>query len=372
MERIIRLLAINPGSTSTKIAVFEDENCVFSKNVKHADSELAKYPEIPDQLPYRKEMILDELKKNGYDIADMQCFVGRGGGLNSCDGGTYNVEGILLEHARTCHAAKHPSTLGAVIANEFAQMNGCRAFIVDPPDVDELEPLARVSGLKDYPRQSRNHTLNQKEVARRAAAELGKGYDECNFVVAHLGGGISVAAHKKGRIVDVNDIINGDGPMAPTRCGQVAVADIISLCFSGNYTEKEIRGLVNKNGGVVNHLGTSDMLEVENRVIAGDEYAELVFKAMLYQVSKSIGANAAVLGGKVDAVVITGGMARAKMAVEFLQEKVGFIGPMKIYPGEFEMEALANGALRVLRGEEEAKTYSGIPIWSGFDCAKQQ
>lgn len=354
-----RILVINPGSTSTKVAVFEDDAQVFSKNIDHDAAELARFPDIPDQLPYRRDVILGELEAAGYPLDSFGVFVGRGGGMDPCEGGTYVVEGLLLEHARTCHATRHPSVLGAVLSYEFASQYGKPAYIVDPPDVDEFEPVARISGLKRVPRESRFHALNQKEVARRAATALGKRYEDCNLVVAHIGGGISVAAHKKGRVVDVNDIINGDGPMAPTRCGQVTVKGIVDLCFSGDFSQKEIYELIRKNGGITDHLGTSDTREVMARKEAGDEEAGLVMDAMIYQIAKSIGAYATVLSGQVDAVVLTGGIVHSPYVVESLKGYCGYIAPVQVYPGEFEMEALAHGALRVERGQEAPKHYVG-------------
>jgi butyrate kinase len=266
-----------------------------------------------------------------------------------------------LEHARRW--TKHPAALGALLANEFAQINKVPAFIVDPPDIDELQDVARISGLKDFPRESRFHALNQKEAARRAAESMGKSYETVNLVVAHIGGGISVGAHRKGRAIDVTDIINGDAPMAPTRAGQIAAQAWIEMCFSGNYTKKEMENFISKNGGVINHLGTSDMLEVERRIEAGDTYAKLVYDAMIYQIGKNIGSYAAALHGEVDAVVITGGMVRSPYLQAALESMVAYIAPVILYPGEFEMEALAGGALRVMKKEEEPLSYTGIPVY---------
>jgi butyrate kinase len=270
-----RILAINPGSTSTKVAVFEDEKELLSKSVDHDASVLARSEDVPGQIPLRKGAILDALESAGISLDSIDVFVGRGGGLDPCEGGTYVVEGILLEHARTCHAANHPSALGAVLSYEFASARGKPAYIVDPPDVDELMPVARISGLKEVPRESRFHALNQKEACRRAAAAIGKSYEESRFVAAHIGGGISVAAHLYGKVVDVNDIINGDGPMAPTRCGQISVKGIVDLCFGGKHSEKEIRSLISKSGGLVNHLGTSSILEALSLANGGDSCARL-------------------------------------------------------------------------------------------------
>jgi butyrate kinase len=360
----MRILAINPGSTSTKTAVFEDEEKVFQENISHTAEYLEKYPAIPDQLPFRKQVIQEVLEKRGFPLESFHVFVGRGGGLIPCAGGVYKIEELLLEYARRW--TKHPSVLGALLANEFAQIKKVPAFIVDPPDIDELQDLARISGLKDFPRESRFHALNQKEVARRAAKSMGKTYETVNLVVAHIGGGISVGAHREGRAVDVTDIINGDAPMAPTRAGQVASKAWIEMCFSGNYTKKEMEDFVSKNGGVINHLGTSDMLEVERRIQRGDPYARIVYDGMIYHVGKNIGAYAAVLHGKVDAVVLTGGMVRSPYVQAALKSMVVFIAPVILYPGEFEMEALAGGALRVMRKEEEPLSYTGEPVHKGF------
>jgi butyrate kinase len=355
----VRILAVNPGSTSTKVAVFDDEREIFSKNMRHEAKDLARFETIPDQLEYRRDMILEELAENGLALESIDVFVGRGGGMEPCIGGTYVVEGLLLEHARTCHAANHPSVLGAVLSHEFAGIFNKQAYVVDPPDVDELQSIARISGLRDVPRQSRFHALNQKETARRAAASLGRPYESLQLVVAHLGGGISVAAHKNGRVIDVNDIINGDGPMTPTRCGQIAVKGIVDLCFSGHFSETEIRAFITKNGGVANHLGTSNMQEVIERAENGDAQAELVLSALIYQVAKEIGAYATVLKGKVDAIVLTGGIIHSERVTRHLEDYCGYIAPVLSYPGEFEMEALAHGALRVARGQEEALIYIG-------------
>ena len=368
MEAVYRILAINPGSTSTKVAVFENDEKLFDKNLSHAAEELAQFREIPDQKAYRRDMIIQALREAGFRLEDMDAFVGRGGGMEPCEGGTYPVEGILLEHAATCHAAKHPSVLGAVLSHEFAQATGKPAFIVNPPDVDELQDVARITGVRGVYRQSRFHALNHKEVGRRAAASLSGKYEQCNLIIAHIGGGISIAAHRQGRVVDVNDIINGDGPMAPTRCGGVPVAGILDLLK--DHSPAEIREMTTKSGGIVSLLGTSDMREVSRRASAGDGKARLVYDAMLYQIGKAIGSCAAVLHGRIDAIVLTGGISYDAYAVESLREMISFLAPVLVYPGENEMEALAAGALRVLRGEEQLKHYDGLPAWKGFGWDK--
>lgn len=364
MKDMFRILAINPGSTSTKVAVFENEEKVFDLNLDHASEELARFQEIPDQKDYRRAMIMKALESAGYRIEDMDAFVGRGGGMEPCEGGTYPVEGILLEHAATCHAVKHPSVLGAVLAHEFAVITGRPAYIVNPPDVDELQDVARITGIRGVYRQSRFHALNHKEVGHRAAALLGKQYEESNLIIAHIGGGISIAAHRRGRVVDVNDIVNGDGPMAPTRCGAIPVANVLSLLK--DHSPVELKAKTTKNGGIVDLLGTSDMREVSTRMAQGDERARLMYDALIYQIGKAIGSSAAVLHGEVDAVVLTGGIAHDTYVVDSLRTMVGFLAPVLLFPGENEMEALAAGALRVLRGEEKLKVYNGEPAWKGF------
>lgn len=364
--RPIRIFAINPGSTSTKIALFDDDREIFSSEVSHDAARLNGFSEVADQLPYRRETILSELTGNGVSLEGTDAFVGRGGGLVGCEGGTYLINEALLHHARIGFTVKHPATLGSQLAQEFAQVYGARAFVVNPPDVDEFDLVARVTGLKDAVRESRGHPLNQKEVAIRYAAETGRRYEDLNLVVSHMGGGVSVTAHKKGRMVDSTDVINGDGPMAPTRAGAVPAVAVIRMCFSGVYGEKEMYDRITRTGGLVDHLGTSDAREIVDRIGKGDDYAKLVYDAMIYQIGKYIGAYATVLHGKVDAILLTGGIARDPYLVRGVTAMVDYIAHVRVYAGEFEMEALAAGALRVLRGKEEAKTYTGVPVWQGF------
>jgi butyrate kinase len=366
MDKIYRLFVINPGSTSTKIALFENDREVFSSNVSHGAARLKEFAEIPDQFPYRKETILGELAKNSISLEGTDAFVGRGGGLVGCEGGTYAVNETLLHHARIGFTVKHPATLGSQLAHDFARTYGGKAFVVNPPDVDEFDPVARVTGLADVARESRGHPLNQKEVAIRYAADTGRRYEDLNLVISHIGGGISVTAHRKGRMVDSTDVINGDGPMAPTRAGAIPATAIMRMCFSGKYTEKQIYDRITKAGGLVDHLGTSEVTEVLRRIENGDIYAKLVYDAMIYQIGKYIGAYATVLKGEIDAILLTGGIARDTYLVDGISGMVRYIAPVAVYAGEFEMEALAAGALRVLKGQEEAKTYTGVPVWSGF------
>lgn len=362
-----KVFAINPGSTSTKIAMFEGDKEVFSKNVSHDAEKLKEFKEISDQFDYRKETILKELAEAGQTLEGVDAFSARGGGLVNVEGGVYKVGEKLLEHARIGYTVKHPATLGAQLADAFAKEYGGVAFVVNPPDVDEFTDVARVTGLKGIYRESRIHALNQKEIGIRFAEKLGKKYEDLNLIICHIGGGISVTAHKHGKMVDSNDIANGDGPMAPTRCGQLPVKDVVTMCYSGKYTEKEMREKITKTGGLVDHLGTSDAREVTEMIKNGNQYAKLIYDAMIYEIGKTAGSMAAVLCGKVDGIVFTGGISHDKYVVEKLTEMLSFIAPITVMAGEFEMEALAAGAVRVLSGQEEAKTYTGIPVWNGFN-----
>jgi butyrate kinase len=367
MAKKYRLFAINPGSTSTKIALFENDKQIFSVNVPHDAAKLREFREISDQFPYRKETILAELARRNISLQGIDAFVGRGGGLVSLEGGTYTINETMLHHARIGFTVKHPATLGCQLAYDFALTYGGKAFVVNPPDVDEFDLIARVSGLSDVSRESRSHALNQKEVAIRYAKEVGKRYEDMNLVISHIGGGVSVVAHRRGRMVDANDNFNGDGPMAPNRTGALPATTVVRMCFSGKYNEKEMFDRITKNGGLVDHLGTADIREVQERIKEGDSYAKLIYDAMIYQICKNIGAYAVVLKGKVDAIILTGGIANDAYLVEQIIDRVKFIAPVRVYAGEFELEALAAGALRVLMGEEQPKTYTGVPVWNGFE-----
>jgi butyrate kinase len=366
MNKKYRILAINPGSTSTKVALFENQTELFAANIAHDAARLREFQEISDQLPYRKEIILAELEKNNISLKGMEAFVGRGGGLVGMEGGTYDINEPLLQHARIGFTVKHPAILGSQLASEFASLYGGRSFVVDPPDVDEFEPLARITGLSGVFRESRGHPLNQKAVARRYAAETGRRYEDIALVIAHLGGGISVAAHRQGRMIDGTDAVNGDGPMAPTRAGTLPAAAVMRMCYSDEYTEREMYNRITKTGGLVDHLGTAEVREILGRIGSGDAYVKLVYEALIYQIAKNIGAYATVLSGRVDAILLTGGLAHEQYLVDGITARVQYIAPVKVYAGEFEMEAMAAGALRVLTGQEQAKTYTGIPVWQGF------
>ena len=287
-----KIFAINPGSTSTKIAMFEGEKEIFSKNVSHDANKLKEFKEISDQFDYRKETILKELEEAGISLEGVDAFSARGGGLVNVEGGVYRVGETLLHHATIGFTVKHPAMLGAQLANAFSKEYGGQAFVVNPPDVDEFQDVARVTGLKGVYRESRIHALNQKEIGIRYAAAKGVKYEDLNLIICHIGGGISVTAHQKGRMIDSNDIANGDGPMAPTRCGQLPVKNVIQMCFSGKYTAQEMMNKTTKTGGLVDHLGTSDAREVRAMMEEGNAYAKLIYDSMIYQICIS--------GGKAD------------------------------------------------------------------------
>jgi butyrate kinase len=353
-----KLLIINPGSTSTKIGVYEDEKQLLEETLRHSSEEIGKYPNIVDQLDFRKEVILKVLKEKNFDIKTLDAIVGRGGLLKPIEGGTYAVNDTMLQDLKLGVAGKqHASNLGGIIADVIGKSLGIPTFIVDPIVVDELEEVARISGIPEINRISIFHALNQKAVAKRYAKEQGKKYSDVNVIVTHMGGGVSVGAHTGGRVVDVNNALDGEGPFSPERSGSIPVGDLVRLCFSGKYTEQEVLKKINGKGGIVAHLNTNDFREVIKRVEDGDKKAELIYDAFIYQIAKEIGKCAVVLNGKVDAIILTGGIAYNKIVTEHIIEKVGFIAPVVIYPGEDELIALAQGTLRVLRGEEAAKEY---------------
>ena len=362
-----KIFTLSPGSTSTKLAVFDGDHMLFKANVQHDPAKLKSFARVSEQKPYRVETILNELRANGIAIEDMDAFAAYSGGLVSTPGGIFPVNDKILEDCSSGRLMEHPAILGAQIIGAFAEQTGKPAYLVNPPDVDEFDDVARLTGIKGIYRESHVHVLNQKEVAMRAARELGKRYDECNFVVCHVGGGLSITAQKHGRIVDGNDVLNGDGPMAPNRSGYVPLLPVVKMCFSGKYTEQEMKTKVSKTGGLVSLLGTDNMLEIEARIAKGDKWAKLVFENFAYQLAKYIGSYACVLEGKVDAVVMTGGVSNDKAFIELVKRYAGWVAPFIVYGGDFEMEALASGAVRALSGEEELKEYTGEPVWNGFD-----
>lgn len=353
-----RLLVINPGSTSTKIAVFEDEKALLEQTLRHPVEDLKQFPGIIDQYQFRKEIILETLHSQGINLNKLSAVVGRGGLLKPIPGGTYEVNDLMIEHLRQGLQGQHASNLGGLIAREIAVQFNIPAYIVDPVVVDEMTDEARISGLPEIERRSIFHALNQKAVARRAARELNKEYGEVNLIVVHLGGGISVGAHRRGRVIDVNNALDGEGPFSPERAGGLPVGDLIKLCFSGKYTQQELYKRLVGQGGMVAYLGTNDGRTVQERVERGDQQASLIYRAMAYQIGKEIGSCGAVLKGDVDAIVLSGGLAYDRqLLVPWIEEMVSFIAPVKVYPGEEEMLALALGGLRVLTGQEQPRQY---------------
>ena len=352
----IRSLIINPGSTSTKIAVFEDENMLFDKTLRHSVEEISQYDTIFDQKQFRKDIIMECLKEQDFDIKTLDMVVGRGGLVKPIPGGTYKVSDALIEDLKIGPQGQHASNLGGVLAREIADEIGKPSFIVDPVAVDELQPVARISGIPDIQRNSIFHPLNQKAMARRYAKENGKRYEDVNVIVAHMGGGVSVGAHKKGRVVDVSNALEGDGAFSPERAGGLPVGPLVRLCYSGKYTEKEMYKRLVGGGGFTAYLGSNDMVEITKKA-ESDENARLILDAFIYQVAKDIGSRAAVLEGKVDAIILTGGIAYGNRVTDAIAKYVDWIAPVIVYPGEDELLALALGGLRVLNGEEEAKDY---------------
>ena len=362
-----KIFTLSPGSTSTKLAVFDGEERLFKANVQHDPQKLKTFARVSEQKPYRVETILSELKANNIDIKDMDAFAAYSGGLVSTPGGIFPVNDKILEDCTSGRLMEHPAILGAQIIDAFAKESGKPAYLVNPPDVDEFEDVARVTGIKGIYRESHVHVLNQKEVAMRAAKELDKKYEECNFIVCHVGGGLSITAQKQGKIVDGNDVLNGEGPMAPNRSGYVPLMPVVKMCYSGEYTLAQMKEKISKTGGLVSLLGTDNMLEIKERIQKGDQWASLVYENFAYQLGKYIGSSAFVMEGKVDAILMTGGVSNDEDFIANVKKYAGWIAPFIVYGGDFEMEALASGAVRALNGEEELKEYTGVPVWSGFE-----
>ncbi len=358
MNKKIRLLVINPGSTSTKIAVFENEKNIFGENVCCSVEELSKFKEIYDQHNFRKDVILKTLDNNGIDINSLDAVIGIGGLLKPVKFGIYKVNKKMLEDLRIGISGKHPCNLGGIIADEIATDINKPSYVVGPASVDELENIARISGMAEIERISMVHAPNQKAVAKKFAAFKGKKYKDLNLIITHLGGGISVAVHKGGKIIDVNNALDGEGPFSPERTGNVPVGDLVDLCYSGKYTHDEMRKKIRGKGGLVSYLGTNNARKVKEMVKSGNKKAESIYRAMAYQVAKEIGSCAVVLDGKVDGIILTGGIAYDKLFTSWIEEKVKFISEVYIYPGEYELSLFAMSGLKVLRGEEEAMEYN--------------
>ncbi|WP_378952352.1 butyrate kinase [Pelosinus sp. sgz500959] len=357
MKKNFRILAINPGSTSTKIAVYDNEELITEQVARYSNEELSSFKSVIKQFEFRKSGILQMLKEKGIEIDSLDAIVGRGGLLKPIEGGTYAVNQRMIETLQRAERGEHASNLGGVIAKEIADQLNIPSYIVDPVVVDELADLARISGLPGYDRSSIFHALNQKAVARKVSKELGKTYEEANLIIAHMGGGITVGVHQGGKVIDVNDGLYGEGPFSPERAGGIATGHMIELCFSGKYTLSEAKKIIAGKGGLVGYLGTNDGREVGRMIQAGDQKAKLIYEAMAYQIAKEIAGDAAVLYGKVDAIILTGGLAYDQTLIKLIADRVKFIADVKIIPGEHEMMALAEGALRVLKGEEQEKEY---------------
>jgi butyrate kinase len=350
------ILAVNPGSTSTKIAVYAGEKKRLGRNIFHTAKELSPFKKVADQHAFRKKVILDFLEQNSIDIMKLSAVVGRGGMLTPMESGTYLVTKEMVEYLKT-NPIEHASNLGAILASEIAGQIGKRAYIVDPIVVDEMDDVARVTGMPEIERQSIFHALNQKAAAREGAKVLEKSYEESNLIVVHLGGGISVGAHRKGRVIDVNNALNGDGPMGPERAGSIPTWSLIELVDSRKYDRSTLKKMVTGKGGLVAHLDTNDVRVVKERIENGDRRSERVYHAMAYQVAKEVGAMAAALAGNIDAVVFTGGIAHDKEFVGLIRSRISFLAPIIHLPGEDEMFSLAKGALRILSGEETEKIW---------------
>lgn len=352
------ILAINPGSTSTKIALFVNENQVFIKTIRHTANEIGGYSTISSQFNFRKELIKSELEQAGIELKTIHAIVGRGGLIKPIESGVYEVNAAMIQDMEVPVMGEHASNLGGLIAHHLALEAGdqVKAFIADPVVVDELCPLARISGHPDIPRVSIFHALNQKSIARSYAENTGKKYEELNLVIAHLGGGISVSAHCQGKVIDTNNALDGDGPFSPERSGGLPAGALAKLCFSGTKSPAEIKKMINGAGGFVSYLHTNNALEVEEKAVSDPEW-DLILEAMCYQVAKEIGAMACVLEGQVEAILLTGGMANGKRITDAIAKRVEFIAPVHVYPGEDEMRALALNGLRVMKGECSPKIY---------------
>lgn len=356
MDRYL-ILVINPGSTSTKLAIYENENLKFKYNINHDSLKLRGFARVIDQYQFRKEMILDFLKKEKVDLKSFSAIVGRGGILKPIASGTYEVNDLMVNDMQEAKRGEHASNLGSILAKKLGDLHHIPSYVVDPVSVDEMEDHYRYTGFPEIRRTSVFHALNHKAIARKRAKDLNKTYEDLNFIVAHLGGGISVAAHKKGKIIDVNNALDGDGPMSPERSGGVPIGPLYKMAFSGEYTLAEIKKKNYGQGGLVAYLGSNDGKEIQEKIKNGDQNALFIYEVMCFQIAKEIGSLATVLAGDVDEIILTGGLAYDQELIKIITSRVRFIAPVVVYAGEDEMESLALGALRVLRGQEVPKIY---------------
>ena len=354
------VLVINPGSTSTKIAIFDHSEAVWQTTIRHSTEEIARYDSISEQLPFRKHLVLDQLKTAGIDLSSLQAVIGRGGLIKPVSSGVYRVNKLMKEHLRAGLQGHHASNLGGLIASDIAALcpQGVQAFIADPVVVDELQPCARIAGHPLFERRSIFHALNQKAVARIYARVTGIAYEELNLVVAHLGGGISVGVHCGGQVIDVNQALDGEGPFSPERSGTLPSGQLAEICFSGNYTHQDVKAMLNGKGGLTALCNNNNVQQLIDNVQSGDEHAKLILEAMCYQVAKEIGAMSAVLKGKVDGIILTGGIAYNSWVTDKIAQYVGFIAPVHVHPGEDEMAALAMNVQMALSGEIEVNEYN--------------
>jgi len=361
VKKYFKILTINPGSTSTLVAVFKNEELEIQCNISHSAKELSPYDKTSDQFEFRIKIVLNFLQENNIDLNSFDVIVGRGGEIKPIESGTYKINEQMIEDLRERPRVEHASNLGAIIAYELAKKFDKPAFIVDGISVDEFDPLARISGIPEIEKESLTHALSLKAAARRAAKELNRDYQDLNLIVVHLGGGISVSAHCKGKLIDSN-CATTDGPFSPERSGSLPVRQLIKICYSGKYSESDMIKKINGRGGLIAYLGTNSTLEVEERIKNGEKRAELIYKAMAYQITKEIGGEATALKGDVDAIVLTGNLLRGKGVLgntflDWIKERIQFIGPIIVYPGSDELKAMARGAIRVLQGIEKAKEY---------------
>ncbi len=351
-----KILAINPGSTSTKVALYDEERPLLELTLRHSTEELAQFPNVIDQLDWRRGLILSALREKEFKLRDLSAVIGRGGLIRPIPAGVYEVNSRMRYDLRNARM-KHACNLGGLLAAQIAHMAGVKAYIADPPVVDEMEDVARITGMPMCQRKSIFHALNQKATARLHCKRAGFDYEEVNLIVAHMGGGISVAAHRRGKIIDVNNALDGDGPFAPDRAGSIPSSELIKACFSGKYSKEELLKFVSSKGGLVAYLGTNSVIQVMERITQGDQRARKVLDAMCYNISKQIGAMAATLCGDVQGILLTGGIAYNEPVVEYIRQRCGFIAPVTVYPGENELEALVQNALVVLRGQITPSVY---------------
>ncbi len=356
------ILVINFGSTSTKIAAYENTQELFKVSVSHSPEETEQFHSLEEQFDFRRKVVLSTVKDQGYTMESFQAIASRGGNCRPIPGGIYEINPSMIRDIKSGKYGTHATGIGCEVAYELGKQYGIPALTADPPIADEFCVLARFSGKKELPRISSGHMLNQKRTARIVAEQMNMAYEDINMIVVHLGGGISVGAHQKGKLIDMNNALDGEGPFSPERTGTIIVEEVISLCFSGKYTKEEASRFFKGQGGLASYLGTNNGAEVERRISQGDEYASLVFQAMAYQVAKEVGGMYTVLGGNVDAIALTGGLAYSKFLTDEIKKRVGYLAKIYLVPGENEMIALAESSLRYLKGEEKAKKYEEVSV----------